>query len=128
MKHVRTLLVCGITSLLFACSTGKSVESGSTVSNSPYAGKYIGEEILEGKSVAGGKFRLRININERGKVSVIDIDNRIATGYLEGSKFVAKRGGEAPQVFTGQIEGDKITGITTDNPYLGSGTFSAVRQ
>jgi hypothetical protein len=107
--------------LLSACVSGEPAPVIDTAAVAPHVGKYKGKEILE-----GGTFSITINILESGAVKVIDVDGRIASGYLIATRFVAKRG--APrQVFNGELSGDSITGTTTDNPYLGPGTFSATR-
>jgi hypothetical protein len=58
----------------------------------------------------------------------MDVDPRIASGYLLDTSFVAKRGGSAPQVIDGVVSEQMITGTTTDNPFLDSGNFSAVKS
>ncbi len=116
-----SLIITSWILLLSACASGEPAPVIDTAAVAPHVGKYKGMEILE-----GGTFPITIKILESGVVKVIDIDGRVASGYLIGTSFVARRG--APrQVFNGELSGDSITGTTTDNPYLGPGTFSATR-
>ena len=108
--------------LLTACASGEPAPVIDTAAVAPHIGKYKGMEILEGDT-----FPITIKILESGVVKVIDVDGRIASGYLIGTTFSAERGGPK-QVFNGELSGDSITGTTTDNPYLGPGTFSAIRD
>lgn len=119
---IKSAVIASAMLLLGACANSEPVPVIDTAAVAPYVGNYKGSEILE-----GGTFPITIKILDSGKVKVIDVDGRIASGYLLDTQFVAKRGGAARQVFYGEVKGSKITGTTTDNPYLGSGTFSAIR-
>lgn len=120
MRLLQLAILMSLIHFLAACAGSSLSSADCTSETNPFVGKYRGEEALE-----GGTFPITITINCAGKVRVIDIDGRIASGDLESTKFVATRGGNAPQVFAGEISGTQITGTTTDNPFLGPGTFSA---
>ena len=119
---IKSVVIASATLLSGACANSEPVPVIDTAAVAPYVGIYNGSEILE-----GGTFPITIKILDSGKVNVIDVDGRIASGYLLDTRFVAKRSGVARQVFNGEVKGSEITGTTTDNPFLGSGTFSAVR-
>jgi hypothetical protein len=121
--EVKFVVVAAVMLLIGACANSGPVPVIDTAKVAPYVGNYVGTEILE-----GGNFRITIEIQESGKVRVRDIDGRIATGYLLDTRFVAKRGGATRQIFSGEVNGNKITGLTTENVFLGPGTFSAVRS
>lgn len=124
MGRLKSILFVYFILILSACAGVDSTDltdTGSTEA-SPYAGKYVGKEVLD-----GGTFVINIIVSAGGKVTVIDIDGRKAKGQLEGASFVAVRTG-IPQVFSGKISGNEITGHTKGNPYLGGGTFSAILQ
>ena len=118
MSLRKTIVAVFIITLFSACA---SVPPGS---ENPYAGRYVGVEVLEGGTNPGGTFPLRINISDSGRVTVIDEDDIRAHGKMEGNKFVASRP-SPKQVFFGEIVGNKITGTTKDNPFMGPGTFEA---
>lgn len=115
MRPLNLVLLLSLTLFLIACG-----DDSSSLPPDPSTRTYLGEEVL-----AGGTFPITITINDAGNVRVIDVDGLVAVGNLEGENFVATRGGNAPQVFTGIVSGEQITGTTTGNPFLGKGTFSA---
>lgn len=84
----------------------------------PYQGTYVGTEILE-----GGTFPLKIFVDSSGGVRIVDDDGISVSGKLEGARFYIKRGSPR-QIFEGSVSGKTISGVTSENPYLGGGTFS----
>lgn len=125
MRLLKLVILLSLILFLIACAVDGSSLSSADCTNeaNPFVGRYTGEEVLQ-----GGTYPITVKINCAGKVRLVDIDGRIASGNLKGATFVARRGGNAPQVFAGEISGNQITGTTTDNPFLGPGTFSATRR
>ena len=118
MKNTTYWLSIGLTLFFTGCATPDY-----TGPANPYQGKYVGTETLEGGStVAPGDYKLTIRITADGTIRITDIDGISATGKMDGNQFRVLRS-RPRQLFEGEIVGQTITGVTTENPYTGDGTF-----
>lgn len=118
--EVRNIIALAIAALCFvSTSAGAQTNNGTAIS---YAGKYSGIETLDGK-----RYPIKIEIKENGRITIIDIDNVRGSSKMKGDSFVIRRSNPS-QVFEGQVKGNRVTGITYGNRFLGDGTFSATKK
>ena len=123
MKTISLLLMGSLFAVVVGCAKPEF-----TGTPSPFQGLYVGTETLEGGStVPAGDYPLRARINARGQISITDVDDIAAYGELQGDSFYVVRGSPR-QVFDGKVVGKTISGVTTENPYTGDGTFQLERQ
>ena len=123
VKYITELLTYSLLVILVGYT-----EPGIAGSANPYQGTYVGTETLEGGShVDAGDYPLTIYINAEGKIRIVDVDSRSASGQMEGNKFHVERL-QAYQIFDGVVKDKAITGVTTENEYTGDGTFSLKMQ
>ena len=130
----KCLLVMIVSLMLAACGGGGSSNSGASgatdtssmtataSNNSGLAGTYSGTENLE-----GGNFPITIVIDSAGMVTITDVDGISASGTLQNNQFRIVRNSPR-QIFEGEVNGETITGVTTENFAFGDGTFQAVKQ
>ncbi len=124
MYKLFVAMMIGSLLALSGCATHPTVsDSNLSTSPTPYAGTYVGTETFK-----SGTFPLKIYIKENGKISIVDVDNLWAYGQLQGNKFSVQRYGTASMVFEGSISGNKITGLSLENRFMGDGTFEATLE
>lgn len=118
------LLVC----LIFTGCAGTENNLEASGPPNPYQGKYVGMAKTEGGTSWGpATHPIKVYINQRGDIRVVDVDGISAYGKLEGNKFHIVRP-HPYEVLDGSIEGDTISGLITKNSYIGDGVFSATLQ
>lgn len=67
---------------------------------------------------------LTIYIYNNSKVKIVDEDNIVVYGKLEGNSFKIRRNWPF-EMFEDSVSREVINGITHGNPFLGNSTFSA---
>ena len=122
MKQIQLCFLILVFSMLSACTNTSSTDEPISDADNPFVGTYLGTEDLE-----TGVYPIKIYVNAKGKVQIVDVDNISAYGNLNGNKFKIRRNNPF-QMFEGEIADEMITGTTWGNQFVGDGTFSVTRQ
>ncbi len=106
--------------LLTACSNlNSNLENSDGDTINIHAGTYKGIAYFDSRDSP-----LTIDIYNNGKIKIVDEDNIVVYGKLEGDSFKIRRNWPF-EMFEGTISDGVINGITYGNPFLGDSTFSA---